>query len=132
MNFFQEFNARRLTAIDVNPNQGGSVSIQQNYLLGESTNQIMVNASSSQSCNFSNNECIGGITETAANVSLLVQLQADHINASNNRLVGNGENAVMRLNSNRIVAVGNMSTGNILTAAGGGLPAPWDALNIFI
>lgn len=92
----------------------------------------MARVDASQHINFSGNECIGD-TATDVNISLLSVLQADHVNASNNRLVGNGDNDVMMINSNKkLVAMGNMSTGNIRINGGGNLPAPWDTLNIII
>jgi len=125
-------NSRQLKVLSVRSRESGSVSIQQNRFIGENTNQIMVQVETTQSCQFMSNECIGSVEAAAANISLLATVEADHINASNNRLVGIGDSDVMRLNSNKFVVVGNMSTGNIRIGAGGVLPAPWDALNIII
>jgi len=131
-NSYVFLNARHLSASIVDTRRSGSVTVQQNRLLGEATNQVMVRVDARQSVNFSGNECIGD-SVAAANIGVLATLKADHVNASHNRLVGNSDNDVMLINSNKkFVVMGNMSTGNIRVNGGAALPSPWDALNIII
>lgn len=119
-------NARSIRVFATVVNTAGSASIQHNRLLGDASNQSVAIVQSTQSCVFSHNECINSVNQQA-----LVLLEADHIDASHNRLIGVGDLDVMLLQSKKTVVIGNMSSGNI-RISGGNLPAPWDQLNIIV
>ena len=100
-----------------------------NKLDGISSNAPSVLIRISGHCGLSDNEI------RSFHNGMLVQIQAKHVSLNHNRLLARADELV-DIKSERYVVMGNMrSTGNIRVLKNGAsvpLPAPWDALNIFI
>ncbi|TBW12983.1 hypothetical protein E0E50_01570 [Azotobacter chroococcum subsp. isscasi] len=79
-----------------------------------------------ETCLFIDNYCriLGKVN------GLIAKLHADHINVSNNRLICAGGGDTLRLHTEHLVAVGNISIGNI-KHNGNELGERWKELNLF-
>jgi len=107
----------------------GGIVANGNRLDGISSNAPSVVVTMSGHCGLSDNEV------RSFHHGTLVQIMANHVAFNHNRLLARADELVV-IHSERYVVMGNMrTTGNIRVLENGAsvsLPAPWDALNIFV
>jgi len=106
----------------------GGIVANGNHLDGISSNAPAVVVTMSGHCGLSDNEI------RSFHDGMLVQIMAHHVALNHNRLMARAKELVV-IHSERYVVMGNMLTGSIRVLENGAsvtLPAPWDALNIFV
>ena len=111
------------------PRQLSAVSIRGNQLHGNRTRVPLNHCSGVDSCLFADNHC--QMLDGTLRDSLLVDLTARTINASNNRLISQG-NITLRVTPGieRAIVMGNTSTGDIEVQGGNPVPADINLTNI--
>ncbi|ASL26568.1 DUF6519 domain-containing protein [Azotobacter chroococcum] len=105
------------------------ITISGNQLTSFAAELPAVEIEEVETCLFIDNYC--RILEKGPSPRVIAKLSANYINASNNRLISTGEKNTLDLNTDdgRLVAVGNISTGQIILN-GKPLDQKWKALNL--
>lgn len=116
----------------------GSASVLLNRFEASATTTLLVDIGPFETCLFTQNHCkVTAIGEFGGDNRLVGRIAGEHINASNNRLIGFKGLKTLELNlpdlERGFVVLGNMSTGPIKLIDQGkkeaSLPDPWATLN---
>jgi hypothetical protein len=103
------------------------VAVSNNQLVSRQSVLPAIQIQQVQTCLFGNNHC--QLLQEPDQPIVLARVQAEHVNASHNRLRGPGKFDTLELDSTHVAAVANISSGKILQN-GATLPAPWGPLNL--
>ena len=119
------------SSITMLKSEPGSASVHRNRFEASATGIYLLEIGAVETCLFTENLCkvTGAEGGHSPPIGLIV---AEHINASNNRLIGveKGQTALeLKPEDGRFVVLGNISTGAI-KLTGLPLPSPWRELNV--
>jgi hypothetical protein len=107
--------------------ESSEMTVSNNQLVSRESNLPAIQIQEVQTCLFGNNHC--QLVQEPEQSILVARVQAEHVSAGHNRLLGPGKFDTLELESKHVAAIANVSSGKILQN-GANLPAPWDALNL--